>query len=1686
MPMCNNLLHSARARFAATAAVVFALVAIGGVTAPPALAAPASVTITVQDNAQGGLLPNRTLTLESQDGSFSAEYTTSSSAEFTVTVEEGSYRLVPGGQYVPSAYFTISAGQPTMSVPVTKPKIAGSIPAGAANGHTSVRVEKLGQYTNGPNYSYAEVANFVVGNADGSFSYLLQTGPGDYRLVFQPDATVPYLNTDVSGIDVDGTVDTVSIGAVTLPPAGTITGTITGTPGGTAISGATVTATSGVSTVATATTGADGTYLLKLAASLATVTVTASATGYETQSYGTAVTLNSGNGFSAAGVTIALPRLPANVTGNLTQYGGGNEPYAADIYLYKYDTATAAYLATPYGTQINSANFSFSDLPDGNYRLAFRDSATDRILTWRIRDRYVSPGYPSGGYGDCSLDFTISTGGDRQLPNIELTQQAEPGYCASPPFSSPSDKTVTGTVTNTASLSPTVYAKLYAVDGGGSFTLVDIGAVNATTGDYSLGGVREDGEYFVQFAPDAGSSYLPLLLGDGGVTAWAKDAAAIDDFAANETFTVDVNDPSTLSGHDVELVQGAFFTGTLLTGFGDAIHGQVTFANVNDPSDTLTVTGNGDGWGSWRAVLPVGGTYSMRATALEGYYASEYWQDATTLADADTVIAVAGNNGSYEFRLAASPASLYGYVNDVTDDDPITVHLFNEDSYGTWQPVAVLDSVDAAVHFTSLAGGVYRMRFEKNGQWLEAVSSRSGTLPDAGGPYSAPTCFVAIADVANGAPSFIEANFDSGNQTTVCGPEAAPEGDVTGHVVSSAATGDLDVAGVTVMLMDGLYLRYFDAVTNAQGEFTIEDVPNGDYGIVITPTMGAHVNGTHEYFYVAEDTFEGGKDLGDIVPTRMGNVSGDIENWDESTMAGASAMVYEYIDCGCADPSWEPVGIPVEIDEDGHFEAPGVTEDGQYSVFIDFDDTYVDTFVGGGTAEPTAPFTGTAEQDYSYPTAITLDIVELVAITGTAFYGDFPLEYGYVFAELSDGTYYETEVAEDGSYELLVAPNQDYLVSVEYDSLMTQYWEGVNYDPSFGGPFTGTPVVVDDLAVSGINFSLIAPEQDAFYLYTGTDAGFPGASYQFYDVEVHLYQYVVDGWEEVASELTSPYATLTSSGGGDYRLRFSKDGEWLNVEQVQWDNYLPPFDQSDGYVAVDSCFIEFPDLDHGSQVTVDAILDPDGATSGCGPEVTAEHFAVLGSTVQSDTFANAPIVGQTVTLTNTTTGYVFTTTTDSDGVYYFSGASAGTYTLDIPTAVGTSGYAYESHTETVVVDDLEALDPLELTRYGNAEVAILNWDASMAGTTAQLRVEESPGVWTPVGLSDTVDADGEFVIPGIAEDATYAIWLDYPAGYIDGYVSDTADPTVMLELDGVAEEDLGGIVAVAFTTVSGTVRLGAAAVPGAVVTAETSSGYVFETTSSSTGSFSFALPAGFTLTLEANKAGLVRAIEPIFEVTYGPMTNVDLAMKYSTFFVETSTGADPLTVHLYKKVTGGWQEVASDTYTEVYLWATLGGDYRLRFSDGADWLAVSEYELDGTTVTPTSNVCFIDVAPAVGGSEYELVIDPVTSAQCTAEPAVVAPPATPGTSGSGTKKPAAFSAPAVTPPTTEVAPTSSPTPTATPAPSESATADPDDATGVDKPDTASAPDLTWVFVVAGILVLLVLAGGAVYLVRRRP
>jgi hypothetical protein len=68
----------------------------------------------------------------------------------------------------------------------------------------------------------------------------------------------------------------------------------------------------------------------------------------------------------------------------------------------------------------------------------------------------------------------------------------------------------------------------------------------------------------------------------------------------------------------------------------------------------------------------------------------------------------------------------------------------------------------------------------------------------------------------------------------------------------------------------------------------------------------------------------------------------------------------------------------------------------------------------------------------------------------------------------------------------------------------------------------------------------------------------------------------------------------------------------------------------------------------------------------------------------------------------------------------------------------------------------------------------------------------------------------------------------------------------------------------------------------------------------------------------------------------------------------------------------------------------------------------------------------------------------------------------------------------------EVVPTPTPTPTPSAEPGEDATDEPTDEPDVEKPVTTSHLDFAWAFWLSGILALLVLAGGTVYFVRRRP
>jgi hypothetical protein len=1686
----SRVLSSARVRFLATVATVFALVAMGGVTSAPAFAANVGVTVTVTNVAQGGVIPNTAMTLQTSDGLTSYSVATNSSGTFyTGSIPEGDYRLLPPDPYSRTGVFTFVAGQTVATVPVSKTAVYGSIPASAGSGHTSVMLEML--YLG----NWSAVASFMVNNADGTFGYMIQTPHGQYRLYFEPDASVAYFGGYSSAFTVDGSVESVNIGATSLPSAGTISGTVLSTSS-TPVTNATVHAkvNSVESTVAT---NGDGEYMFKFAASPMQAVVWATSPTFKTEYFmdtsveASAIPVQLTSGFlNPTGIDFSLTPEPADLSGNLA-----SSPSGVDALLYKANDVTGLYPSTPYLT--DDSTFEFTDLADGTYRLAFRNASTlETLVTY--------PGWANGAPGgECYLELSInSADGNVTFPELSYGSPANDDYCAAPAYVDPGDAAVSGTVTNYTDLSGTVWAKLYTSSGA----LVDSSSVDLATGAFTLSGVPASGDYYITFLPTS-DPYLPALLGDGNYTELAKDQATEDDFAASHSFAVDVDDSSTLIGHDVALTRGALVYGSVVSG-ADAVVGGVNLTDVNTGETYYApITGS-----SFSLLLPLGGTYTIFASSTDGDFAAEYWENATVSDDATLIGPLtSGDWGPYDFDLDPSPAALFGYVRDLSSSDPITAHLYFKDGGGVWREVGEQDSEFLEVYFTEnyttgdpdgLVPGEYRMRFENaNGDWLAATEYATGLVP---APWNStvtgPACFVDVT-VAPGLPTAIDATFDFVNQAETCAAEPLVDGDVTGRFIWD---GTVLMANQEVSLNSVNSTDWFNMTTGADGVFTFEDVPNGTYDLGFFP-QDDHIDGNHEYSYYERVTFIGGDiDLDDLEPIRYGNVTGTISDWDNDTMAGATATVYA--PCGCGD-SWDIVEpyMSVEIDEFGHFEAPGVGLAGDYSVLIEpaeDSNAFVPKFVLGGLAAPDDPFTSAAEQDYDYG-SFALDPDEFVVISGTVFFGEYPVSDGQVFALPADGSLFgfDTYAQEDGSYELLVAPNVDYFVVSENYSLYSQVYNGINLDPDYDPADPGDVVAVGVDPVTGINFSMTAPEDVWFSFDAGTYAGSPGSSYALYDVQVHLYKYVIDGWEEVDVQSTNAYAELHSSGDGEYRLRLSKNGEWLSIDKVRWDNALPPYEVSDGYddydnggtTETDSCYLDFESTAHGSDINGSILVD-DPTLLSCGPETLAEHYTVNGTVTSTSAFAYAPIEGQTVTLTNDATSNVITTTTDVDGLFSLDSASPGTYTLAFPTTdLGDHTYV-ERSVEVVVVNGDVQLDPLELVRYGNADVQVLNWDnAAMAGTTAQLYTV-SGSSWQPTGLPSTVDATGNVAVRGISADGEYSVYFDYPTGLLDAFLTNI--DVEAQTFTGTAEQDATADT-YALTTITGNVHTGVLAVNGADIEADGWSGPSEFTTTDAGGNYEVVVPAGRTYQVVASKVGLVSDMLTTVEVDYIPETGADLELHYAIFTsrvfeddgLGNTTALTGSTAHLYKQVTGGWQEVAFDGTFGPSLWTNLSGNYRLRFSNGADWLSIDSYEwANGAApapgfalVDPNPAACYIDFSPAVAGAEYQIdLITPETPAvTCAAEPAVVAPPVTPGSTGSSKPKPAATTTDTTVDDETEEEST------ATPTPEPSGEGDGGDEVVDDKSAPTSAPDFTWLFWGSGLLALLLLAGGAVFFVRRR-
>jgi hypothetical protein len=638
-------------------------------------------------------------------------------------------------------------------------------------------------------------------------------------------------------------------------------------------------------------------------------------------------------------------------------------------------------------------------------------------------------------------------------------------------------------------------------------------------------------------------------------------------------------------------------------------------------------------------------------------------------------------------------------------------------------------------------------------------------------------------------------------------------------------------------------------------------------------------------------------------------------------------------------------------------------------------------------------------------------------------------------------------------------------------------------------------------------------------------------------ITVHIYyKDGADEWRDLTEADTDPantitavsfaedYSTGTQTGlyDGDYRVRFeAADGTWLAATAVSAGTYP---DSAAG--PAPACYVDIDDVADGAPYVITATFTAASATQGCGAQ-QFNYGEVTGSVEASSSFGSAAVADHLVTLSNS--GSSRSAVTASDGSFEFSYVPNDSYDVQVtPQSHVTGGHEYSySATDLALGNGDVDLGALVATRYGNAYGQISNWDPLTMSGVATVYMLDDCGCWSPGPLSVDIAPDGRFEVPGVAVDGEYAVLVQFDSTYapvfLGGGYPSPADP-----FTGVAEQDYNlGFVAVEvnqYVTISGSVFFGDEPIDGGVVIAipdgDESAG-VFGASTNPDGSYEIevapnvdyevlALDPGEPLMLQTYDGHNyspyftgVMDFDPV-EVTTSEVTGIGfslVAVDEVTFDIYTYSWdaatddydeLEDVDVHLYKKVAGAWQQIAtfsSEDYAEAYLEVIGDGDYRLGFSKGGAWLAM--HDLYAASYYPYEDPqdaeldfspaqCFYDVPDLRHGTYFtadvSLVAAPAGS-ECGPD-LPVSVPTTPTT-----KKP--HRPASLVEQLADDVTAAQPTPTPTPTPSETATDEPGSEPDCCAP-AASGPDLTWAFWAAGVLVLLLLAGGAVYFVRRRP
>jgi hypothetical protein len=1236
-------------RFIAAVLATVALVIGGSIAASPAFAA-GTLTLGVFDLNSSAAVANFDLTFVSDADASSQVATTDALGSVTVALAAGDYTVTTeddGIYRVQSRTFTVGGGATSSAFALSRHgMLTGTVPADAV-GHVTITPYVVGSawQVMPASVSWAGQAFSIVFDDDASNQLAFQAA-----LFFDVDGAVPYLDTYLGSngaesslpaygsalnLDLNGPLD---VGVVPLRGASFVEGTVSGAFG--AIDAATVTATPDAgATVYTATTDASGTYTIVLPAGDGSYDVTAAASGYLSSST-VNTTVDSANNWRATGRDFALVTADANLLGTIVDQAA--DPYAAGVYLFAFDSASGSFDPTPvyYG---NDDTISVSPIVPGTYRLALADAWGGYLpITQYTASNVVGATTVAGPTtvtsdrpaGDCFIEFTVTADqGDYVFDGIALDPSAGYEACDQAPWGGSFE----GNVTNYAAAGVPLTAELYSETY--PYSPIDAVPVRAD-GSYELQGITSDDNYFVLIRTPQDAEWFDTFS-DGNVIANTNmsSVAGVPVLAGHNS-----------TGNDFPLVPAVIFTGTVSAG--------------GDPADSACVVTTGsDSSTSWCAYTDATGSYLLKAPLGIDYtlmanmfgYDSEFY--VTTDPNTPDVFSGAVQNtfAGLDFDLTEWPPSIYGYVYTDpyfgTQATDVTVHLYAKigtgwgevASYGPdpfWDGSFFFAQDDVFPDGDGLPAHDYRVRIEAaDGSWL-AVSdySEDGNTvtpsPDA--------CYIDLNNVTAGPPRVLYVSVNVASSVSCADEPAAPNGTVTGSIVESASLGGGPVADQTVILQNSAGGTVASAVTNSLGEYTMPNVPAGNYSIAV-PTR-AFVSGEHSYVEKVVDRVlvAGGATLAPIDLVRYGNISGQIDNWvPTSTPTQVQAFRYNTV-----DGEWEEAnGIIVDVASDGSFEVPGIDVDGDYTLWFHGpnDSPFLDGFwLGAGSNTFGNDFAGTAEQDYALS---GFDLTEAQHIHGTVSgIGGLPLAGAIVTAEnliLGPPWSFSTQVGIDGTYDLRVFPSVIphyfgiYSVSATAPDYYDQWYLNASCACGMEPIFVGE---LGDPAIEDVNFALNSQSSIVFDTYNQYfDES--GSNYVGYEgVVTHIYKKVSGGWQEITTTTSAytGYALGSVSAAGDYRLRFSIGSLWLQV--AGYDDFADS-DHTFLDAPGDGCYVESTGLEPGDYVTFDFDLDDNTAPGVCGAEpaivIPAASGSTTGSTKRpaSSTGAAAPSAAPTTTPT---------------------------------------------------------------------------------------------------------------------------------------------------------------------------------------------------------------------------------------------------------------------------------------------------------------------------------------------------------------------------------------------------------------------------------------------------------------------